>query len=79
MGAPARRSGAPERSYGEVVLSVNVSVLLYAPVRSASLAPMSWLNAIAAASLETGAGVGLDDRREDRPPAFSGWAARTCR
>ena len=33
---------------------VNVSVLLYVPVRSASLALMRWLNPSVSASLETG-------------------------
>ena len=41
-------------SYGVVVDSVNVSVLLYAPVRSASLAPMCCWNASVTASLLTG-------------------------
>ena len=40
--------------YGVVVDRVNVSVLLYVPVRSASLAPIACLNVIATASLETG-------------------------
>ena len=35
---------------------VNVSVLLYVPVRSASLAPIACLNVIVTASLETGPG-----------------------
>src|SRR4051812_24029633 len=41
--------------YGVVVLSVNVSVFEYDPVRSASLAPMSCLKPITNASLDTGA------------------------
>ena len=41
-------------SYGVVVLSVNVSVLLYVPVRSASLAPITWRNPTVTASLDTG-------------------------
>ena len=40
--------------YGVVVLSVNVSVFEYAPVRSASVAPMCWVNRIVTGSLETG-------------------------
>ena len=43
------------RAYGVVVHNVNVSVFEYAPVRSASPAPMCCLNAIVTAS--------LDDRR----------------
>ena len=42
-------------TYGVVVDRVNVSVLEYAPVRSASVAPMCCLNAIVTGSLETGA------------------------
>ena len=42
------------RFYGAVVDSVNVSVLLYAPVRSASFALIRWLNSTATASLDTG-------------------------
>ena len=41
-------------SHGFVVASVNVSVAAYAPVRSASFAPIDCLKAIANASLETG-------------------------
>ena len=37
-----------------MVESVNVSVLLYVPVRSASLAPIACLNVIVTWSLETG-------------------------
>ena len=44
---------APDR-YGVVVLSVKVSALLYAPVRSASAALTSWLNSSDTASLEIG-------------------------
>jgi MFS family permease len=44
------------RFYGVVVDRVNVSVLLYAPVRSASLAPIACLNPIATESLDTGPG-----------------------
>ena len=38
-----------------VVDRVNVSVLLYVPVRNASVAFTSWLNSSATLSLETGA------------------------
>ena len=41
-------------TYGFVVESVNVSVVLYVPVRSASLAPMCCLKPIDTASLDTG-------------------------
>jgi hypothetical protein len=41
-------------SYGVVVLSVNVSVLLYVPVRSASAAPIDWRRPTVTASLVTG-------------------------
>ena len=43
-GRRMRRRPAFPPSYGVVVLSVKVSVLLYAPVRSASVALTSWLN-----------------------------------
>ena len=47
---------APERMrYGVVVLRVNVSVLLYVPVRSGSLAAIDCLNVIGTDSLEVGA------------------------
>ena len=56
---PTRRALAPpppaKNPYGVVVDSVNVSVFEYAPVRSASVAPMCCLNAIVTGSLETGA------------------------
>src|SRR4051812_22675557 len=42
-------------NYGVVVLSVNVSVLPYAPVRSGSLAAIDCLNVIGTDSLEVGA------------------------
>ena len=45
---------AAELAHGVVVDSVNVSVLLYAPVRSASLAPIDCLKPIVATSLLTG-------------------------
>ena len=51
----AAGSGARPASYGLVVLSVNVSVLLYVPVRSGSLAPMACLKPIGTTSLDTGA------------------------
>ena len=41
LGGPAQPASPPWRNYGFVVESVNVSVLLYVPVRSASLAPMA--------------------------------------
>ena len=52
-GAPGR-SGAPS-PYGVVVESVNVSDLLYAPVRSASVAATGCLNRSVTGSLLTGA------------------------
>ena len=51
----ARRSGAPTIPYGVVVESVNVRVLLYAPVRSASVAATGCLNSSVTGSLLTGA------------------------
>jgi hypothetical protein len=66
-GGRRRRVPNPRTTpYGWVVDSVNVSVLLYVPVRSASLEPMCWPNVIATGSLETGplyasTCVGLDD------------------
>src|SRR3954464_1333613 len=54
----ARRKGGPlvvrRTGYGVVVDSVNVSVLLYAPVRSGSSAPIGCLSAIVTASLAAG-------------------------
>ena len=48
-------AGAPGTPlYGFVVESVNVSVLLYVPVRSPSLAPIDCLKPIVTASLEVG-------------------------
>ena len=47
-----RRPAASD--YGVVVDRVNVSVLLYVPVRSASLAPIACLNLIVTGSLEIG-------------------------
>ena len=46
--------GADVALYGFVVESVNVSVLLYVPVRRASLAPMACLKATDTGSLLTG-------------------------
>ena len=43
---PAGRRGSGRECYGVVVDSVNVSVFEYAPVRSASLAPIGCLNAM---------------------------------
>src|SRR5262249_20896028 len=60
-GAPGPGRGrSPDRSpqhalYGVVVDSVKVSVRLYEPVRSASVAPMCWRNVMVTGSLETGA------------------------
>ncbi len=58
-GGPRRqRRVAPPRpapDHGVVVDSVKVRVLLYVPVRSASLAPMSCWNVTATASLDAGA------------------------
>src|SRR3954471_3120532 len=78
---PDLRSG-----YGVVVLSVNVSVLLYVPVRSASVLLTVWLSVIVTGSLLIGAfqvssGVGADE-----PPtadiaaavALPGLLALTC-
>ena len=54
-----RRNGhqdpALESAYGVVVESVNVSVLLYVPVRRASLAPIACLNVTVTESFEIGA------------------------
>ena len=57
--------------YGVVVLSVNVSVLLYAPVRSASLAPIDCLKSTVRTSLDAGpvhvtTVVGAESRRPGR-------------
>src|SRR4051812_45933677 len=41
-------------SYGAVVLSVNVSVFEYEPVRSASLAPIVWVKRTWTGSFDTG-------------------------
>ena len=46
--------GADSAPYGFVVESVNVSVLLYVPVRRASPAPMACLKATVTGSLLTG-------------------------
>ena len=48
--------GADGAPYGFVVESVNVSVLLYVPVRRASPAPMACLKATVTGSLLTGPG-----------------------
>ena len=47
-------AGADVAPYGFVVESVNVSVLLYVPVRRASPAPMACLKATVTGSLLTG-------------------------
>src|ERR1700755_3636992 len=52
--AGRRVVGADIAPYGFVVESVNVSVLLYVPVRKASEAPMACLKATVTASLLTG-------------------------
>ena len=52
--------------YGCVVDRVNVSVLLYVPVRSASFALTRWLNPSVRASLEIGAGPGQQVQRVGR-------------
>src|SRR5690349_6192009 len=51
---PGGRRGS-RSGHGVVVDSVNVRVLLYVPVRSASLAPIDCLKLIVTASLEVGA------------------------
>ena len=51
----AGRSRRPTKRYGVVVDRVNVSVLLYVPVRSGSLAAIDCLNVIGTDSLEVGA------------------------
>jgi hypothetical protein len=53
-GKPAGDRRGRSLSYGFVVESVNVSVLLYVPVRRASLAPMACLKATDTGSLLTG-------------------------
>ena len=53
--APLYDLAVRTNSYGVVVDSVNVSVLEYVPVRSASPAPMCCLKLIVTGSLETGA------------------------
>src|SRR5262245_17786226 len=54
-GGPAQEGGpAVSERYGVVVDSVNVSVLEYVPVRSASLAPIACLNVAVTDSLEVG-------------------------
>ena len=56
-GGPPPGGGGPYRTvyYGAVVLSVNVSVLVYEPVRRASVAPIACRNCTVTGSLETGA------------------------
>jgi hypothetical protein len=48
------RRGPLRLRYGVVVASVNVSVFEYAPVRSASLAPIACWKAMATVSLDFG-------------------------
>ena len=94
---PAGAGGWSERTvapYGFVVESVNVSVLLYVPVRSGSPAPMDCLKATVTGSLLTGPvqvskAVGLREpptgaERGAGPAGLdadtrSGWARRTRR
>src|SRR5689334_20314636 len=78
VGRPRGPRGRPMFSVhqGVVVLSVNVSVLLYEPVRSASLAPMCCLRLTATASLEVGAVqllsvVGVALTSANAPPALA--------
>ena len=58
-------AGAPPHNpaYGCVVDSVNVSVLLYVPVRSGSLAPIDCWKSIVTSSLDDRPGVGQHVRR----------------
>ena len=57
------RASGPLRAYGAVVDSVNVSVLAYAPVRSASVAAIACRNESVTASLLTGPRVGEQRQR----------------
>ena len=54
-GVPALSRHPVGLPYGVVVLRVNVSVLLYVPVRSGSLAAIACVNVTATDSLEVGA------------------------
>ena len=72
--APAGGRRPTGFAYGVVVLRVNVSVLLYVPVRSGSLAAIDCLNVIGTDSLEVGAVHVLSV-----PRPCSGWSGRTCR
>src|SRR3954454_7081143 len=81
----ARPSGDPPDPYGVVVDSVNVSVLLYEPVRSASVDLTSWLYSIVTASLDTGAfHVSRFSGEADEPtllyavPVLAALRARAC-
>ena len=60
--------GADSAPYGFVVESVNVSVLLYVPVRRASLAPMACLKATVTGSLLTGPVIGQQRVGLAEPP-----------
>src|SRR6185437_2742818 len=72
------RSGAQFGPYGGVVDRVNVSVLLYVPVRSASLAPIVCLKLTCTDSFEVGAvqllssvGAALPPTGANGPPALA--------
>src|SRR3954447_12833788 len=80
-----RRRAVRAVRYGVVVLSVKVSVLLYAPVRSASFALICWLNCSATESLETGplyvsrfSGEALDPTLLYAVPVLAALRARAC-
>src|SRR3954468_6492607 len=82
--APEERRRGPD--HGVVVDSVNVRVLLYAPVRSASLAPIACENVIVTESLDTGAlyvsrGVGAEEppTLASAPPVPAALVAFACR
>ena len=53
-GDPRTERGSPPSPHGFVVASVKVSVLLYVPVRSASLEPIDCRNDSVTGSLLTG-------------------------
>src|SRR3954454_5910807 len=81
----ARPSGDPPDPYGVVVDSVKVSVLLYAPVRSASVDLTSWLYSMVTASLDTGpfhvsrfSGEALEPTLLYAVPVLAALRARAC-
>src|SRR4029077_13569044 len=89
--SPARLQSVPRGvtsrscSYGFVVDSVNVSVLLYVPLRSGSLLPIDCLNSIVTGSLDTGArqvnrfsGDALEPMLLNAVPVVSAFVARAC-